>query len=121
ARTGRSARRATSGWPSGVRAGRGKPGFPRELSVAEAADDVVVDHADRLHERIADRRADEAEAAALEVAAHRLRVVRFRGDLGERLPPVHARRAADERPQVRVEAPELDRGARVADRRLDLR
>ena len=41
------------------------------LRVAEAAHDVVVDEAGRLHQRVADRRADEAEAARLEVLAHR--------------------------------------------------
>lgn len=37
----------------------------RKISVPEARDDVVVDEAASLHERVADRRADEAEAAPL--------------------------------------------------------
>ena len=54
-----------------------------ELAVAKAGRDVVVDHADRLHERVADRRPDEAEAAPLQVLAQRLRLRGLGGQLGE--------------------------------------
>ena len=41
-----------------------------ELLVAEARHHVVVDHSRRLHERVEDGRADEVEAAMLEVLRH---------------------------------------------------
>src|SRR3954469_5999534 len=44
-------------------------------SYTPAAFLVVVDDADRLHERVADGRPDEAEAALQEVLAHRLCVL----------------------------------------------
>ncbi len=49
---------------------RGRFTFWLELSVAEALDQVVVDHADGLHEGVADRGADELEAPTLQVFAH---------------------------------------------------
>lgn len=52
-------------------AGSGPPAAP-DLSVPKATDHVVVHHADSLHEGVADRRADEPEAAPLEIAAQGL-------------------------------------------------
>src|SRR5690242_18216264 len=46
--------------------------------VAETAGQMVIHHAGRLHEGVADRRANEAEAALLQVAAHPV------GNLGSR-------------------------------------
>src|SRR4051794_26414841 len=46
---------------------------------------VVVDHADRLHEGVHRRRPDEAEAAALELLGERLGLRRGGGQVGERL------------------------------------
>lgn len=43
------------------------------LGVAETADQVVVDEACRLHEGVANCRADELEAAFLEDLAHSIR------------------------------------------------
>src|SRR5262245_46319534 len=62
-------------------------------SEAEARDDVVVDDPRRLHERVADGRPDEAEAAALQLLAHRLRDRRLGRDLADRLPAAHERLA----------------------------
>jgi hypothetical protein len=45
---------------------------PLSLSISEAADEVVVHHADRLHVRIHDGRTDEAESALLEILAERV-------------------------------------------------
>ena len=45
------------------------------LGVAEAVSRVVVHETARLHERVADGRSHEAKAAALELFAHRLRLV----------------------------------------------
>ena len=44
------------------------------LFVTEAVDQVVVDHAGRLHQGIADGRTDEIAAAPLQVAAHGIRL-----------------------------------------------
>src|SRR5262249_54882637 len=49
---------------------------PLQLPVTETVHEVVVDHADCLHVGVDDRRADEAEAPALQVLAER---VGFRG------------------------------------------
>ena len=48
------------------------PGSSFELRVPKAVDQMVVDHADRLHERVADRGADEFEAPAFQILAHRV-------------------------------------------------
>jgi hypothetical protein len=41
------------------------------LAAPEAIDGVIVDHADRLHERVADSRPDEPESPGSEVLAER--------------------------------------------------
>src|SRR2546430_624237 len=99
-------------------------GGPLALGAREAADEVVVHHPGGLHERVADRRAHEGEAARLEVAAQRLREVGHRRHL-PRLPP-----AVLERPPVHVapepgieralDALDLAERARVAHGRGDL-
>src|SRR5262249_21999068 len=43
-----------------------------QFFVTEALDDMVIDQTDSLHERIADRRANELEAASPQVLAQRL-------------------------------------------------
>src|SRR5690242_6939424 len=45
---------------------------PLNLGIAEAVDQMVVDHADRLHVGVDDRRSDKAEAALLQVLAERV-------------------------------------------------
>src|SRR2546429_5665977 len=97
---------------------------PLDLSAPETADEVVVHHPGGLHERVADRRAHEGEAARLEVAAQRVREVGHRRHL-PRLPP-----AVLERPPVHVapepgieralDALDLAERARVAHGRGDL-
>src|SRR5256885_12259508 len=49
---------------------------PTHLGVAEALHEMIVDHSHRLHERVADRRADEPKVAPDERGAH---AVRFAG------------------------------------------
>src|SRR6187455_3867656 len=90
------------------------------VAVPEAVDRMVVDEPARLHERVADRRADEPEATLLHVLAHRLRFRGLGGDLRNRLPAVHDRVAADEAPEVLAQALELEHPPRVVDRGLDL-
>ncbi len=68
---------------------------------------MVVDHAGSLHVGIHDRGTDEMEAATDQVLAERLSRGRLGGDLGEAAPGVVQRRAADEAPDVGVEAAEL--------------
>src|SRR5437016_14505789 len=46
---------------------------PTHLGVAEALHEMIVDHSHRLHERVADRRADEPEVALDERSAHAIR------------------------------------------------
>src|SRR5262252_10231870 len=85
---------------------------------------MIVDQPDRLHERIADRRAHEGEAAPAEIAAERVGFHRAGGNPGEGAPSVLPRRAADERPDVALEAAELaldrEERPRIADRAGDL-
>src|SRR4051812_34943473 len=45
---------------------RGRGLFHSQLAMAKAAGEMVVDHSRRLHEGVADGRADEAEAALLQ-------------------------------------------------------
>jgi hypothetical protein len=86
----------------------------------EAVDDVVVDEAACLHQRVADRRPDEAEATPFQLLRHRARLVRLGRELGRRPPAIDPGLAADERPEQLVEAAGGDRRLRVRDRRLDL-
>jgi len=68
---------------------------------------MVVDHPHGLHERVADRRADEAEAAALQILAQCVRLAGGGGHPTKYAPPILLLFAADEPPHVRVEGPEL--------------
>src|SRR5205823_6063804 len=95
-----------------------------DLAAAEAIDHVIIDHAGGLHERIANGRADEAEAARLEIATEHARGVRHRGHLTRRAPAVLDRLAVDVPPEPGVEralrALHGEERARVDDRRQDL-
>src|SRR3989440_3154010 len=76
---------------------------PLDLRAPETGDEVVVDHPGRLHERVADRRAHEGEAARLESPAQRVRDLGRRRHLA-RLPPlVLDGPAVDVTPEPRVE------------------
>src|SRR3954447_25768479 len=87
----------------------------------EAVRRVIIHHADRLHEGIADGRADELEAALEEILAQR---VRLRGFCRHCPAGVDARRAADEAPHISVEAAELllhgEKGPGIGNGRVDL-
>src|SRR5260370_1355118 len=72
----------------------------RDFAIAEAAGQVIVDHADRLHVRIDDRRADEAEPSALQIPAERVRFRRGGRDLPHHLPAIPLRTPADELPAI---------------------
>ena len=73
-----------------------RPWNGAELSaIAETLDRVVVDHSGGLHESVADGRADEVEAAFLQVFAHRVRLQCARRNFLAQPPDIHARLAAD--------------------------
>jgi len=76
--------------------------FLEQLFVTKTSDGVVVDQADRLHEGIADRRADEREAPPLEVSAHRIGFLGSGGNLLQFLPFVHNGLAVYELPDVPI-------------------
>src|SRR3954470_22697891 len=96
-------------------------------AVAREADraggEMVVDHAARLHERVERRRADEAEAAALELLRERDGLWRLGRDLAPGSRRRGARRRAMALPDELVERGAVlvqrDGRARVGDRRLD--
>ena len=76
--------------------------LPRQLlnrRVAMAGNQVIVDHADRLHERVDDRRSDKLEAALRQLLRHSPRDRRFRRNLPDGLEAVDLRLAAEEIPQ----------------------
>jgi hypothetical protein len=54
---------------------------PPNLSTSETLDEVIVDHADRLHVRIHDGRTNEAESSEFEILAKRVRFTRRRRNL----------------------------------------
>src|SRR5262249_43518775 len=121
----RSARRSTV-WATPSRSRpRRPPPRPRQLRVAIARHEVVVDQTHRLREGVGDGRPAEGEAARLELlgelAAH-LRLGRHVRDSAERV--LHGL-AVDELPDEAREAAglalhQLEPGARIADRALDL-
>src|SRR5438445_13738913 len=99
-------------------------GLPNQRGAPEAADQVIVDHPDGLHERIADGGSHELEAAAQKLLAHGVRLRRACGNLAERFPGIQLRLPVDKLPDKRVEAAEfvLNFAKRlgIADRRKDL-
>jgi len=74
------------------------------LWISVASDQVIVHHARRLHEGIADRRPNESESTLLQILAHRVGLFRPRRDLFVRLPSVQLRTAAHKSPDVGIEA-----------------
>ena len=75
--------------------------------MSRARDEMVVDHAGRLHQGVADRRTDELESALNQITAYGVGFRRARRYLSHASPTVSFRFAADETPQVRVEAREF--------------
>src|SRR6185312_12428638 len=74
------------------------------IRMTETRRQMVVDHADRLHEGVDDGRADEFESAAGQLFRHLARDIGLGRNLPGRLEVVHLRRAVDEVPQQRREA-----------------
>src|SRR5262245_17942666 len=75
--------------------------------VAKAAHEMVVDETRRLHVRIDGGRADELEAASLQILAQRIGFLARRRHLVLLTPTIHARLTADEAPDVVVERAEF--------------
>src|ERR1700688_3836428 len=71
-----------------------------DLPVTETIDEVIVYHSNRLHVRINDRRADEAESPVLEVLAECVGFGRSRRNLSHRLQSVKLAPPADKTPAV---------------------
>jgi len=96
------------------------------LRVTEAAHGVVVHHPGSLHEAVASGWADELEALLLELTAHVLRLLRTRGDVGDRLPAVDDRppageeRLPEEAPKAPVLLAQLEHQSGVDHRGRDL-
>jgi hypothetical protein len=95
-----------------------------ERRVAGTGYEVVIDHPGRLHQGVADRRADKLEPALQQVAAHRVGFGRARWNVGHPSPAVLLRLVADETPEVSVEASQLlarhEERFRVLDRGCNL-
>src|SRR5437899_4145411 len=75
--------------------------------IAETLDRVVVDQPSSLHERVTDGRADEIEAALLQILAHRVRFRSARRNSLPQPPGVHSRFATDKLPDIAIERAEL--------------
>ena len=108
-----------------VSAGPGKPGSQATtFLVAETVDEVVIDHADSLHEGIADGRADKGKTATLQLPAELPGQGRFCGNVLVPLPAVLQRLAVDLVPEEpREPGPALrqrDGRAGIGHHRLDL-
>src|ERR1700680_3231761 len=77
------------------------------LRIAENLHRMVVHQPRSLHEGVTDSRADEVEAAFLQILAHRVRFRSARRNSLPQPPGVHSRFAADKLPDVAVERAEL--------------
>src|SRR5437763_14584650 len=75
-----------------------------EFRVSRTRHQVIIDHADRLHQRVADRGADEFESASQQIAAHRVGFGRACGQLRHGAPAILDWLVPDKTPKVRVQA-----------------
>src|SRR5436309_3100735 len=95
-----------------------------DLTLAEAAHEVVIDHADGLHVRVDDGGPHEPEATAFQVLAEGIGLVGLRRDVLDGSGAILSRPPVDEAPLIGGETPELvphaQEGPGVLDRRFDL-
>ncbi len=77
------------------------------LGMAKTAGEMVIDQACRLHESVADCRADELEAAFLEGLAHSVRFGRCGGNVFEAFPMVADGSSVNKLPDKGVERAEF--------------
>ena len=80
------------------------PSRIRERPVSKAIGRMIVDHADGLHEGIADRRADEGEAPAFQVPTHGIGDRRVAGNIFRGFPAIADGPVLDELPDIVVKA-----------------
>src|SRR5215475_8072401 len=78
-----------------------------ELSVTEAGEEMVVDHASGLHEGVADCGANETETTLLQIFAHSVGLFCFGWNLFVLLPGICDRLATDKLPNIRIETSKL--------------
>src|SRR4029077_9398872 len=95
-----------------------------QLAMTKACHEVIVHHADRLHERVTDGGSDEAKPALHERFAHRVRLPAAGGEVTERAAAILLGHATHEAPEKGAESPflllELEERARIADGRHHL-
>src|SRR5690348_11035755 len=87
--------------------------------MTKARHEVIVHHADRLHERVADGGPDEAKPALHERFAHRIRLPAAGGEVAQGAAAILLGHATYEAPEKGAESPflflELEERARIAD------
>src|SRR5580765_4895163 len=66
-----------------------------DVAISETLDETIVDHADRLHVCVDHGRSDEAECAALEIAAESIGLGGGRGNLAQSAPAILPGRPAN--------------------------
>src|ERR1700730_13549846 len=69
-----------------------------DFGVSRTCHEMIVDQACRLHQRVADRCANEFESASLQIAAHRVGLGCARGPVGHASPAILDWFASDEAP-----------------------
>src|SRR5947208_7504370 len=97
----------------------GTAGSADQFCVSRACDKMIIDHARRLHQRVANRRTDEFESASQQILAHRVGFGRACRYISQCSPTILERIAADETPQVSVERSEFFSHAEKPFRVLD--
>src|SRR6185295_12786745 len=113
-------RRVTRRRVAASSSGTASPTEALHLAVTEAVDEVVVHHADGLHECVADGRSHEAVVPLDECRAHRVRLPGAGGEIAQRAPAKLFRLPADEAPEKGAERAvrflELEECAGIPDR-----
>ena len=80
--------------------------YAAELRVSRTGNEMIVDHAGRLHQRVANRRTDKFKSAPEKIMAHCIGFNCARGHLGHAPPAILDWLPIDEAPKVSVETPE---------------
>jgi len=97
---------------------------PRDFPITKTIDEVIIHQPSRLHIRIRNRRADEAESSLLEILAECFGFGRSGWNLSRSFPAVEFGLPADELPAVGIKVAELfldlEKGASIAHRGPDL-
>src|SRR4029453_7831381 len=78
-----------------------------EFCLSRTCHEMIVDHASRLHPRLADCWANKFESAWPQIAAHCAGLGRARRHVGHASPAIPDWFASDEAPQVSIESPKF--------------